>query len=133
MKKSGSGGNRFGNDIYGVDELERFILSASFIMVLISVFIRSYVLSVIIAVVLVYGIFRIFSRNYEARQMENAKYLEFCDRVKSVFHGGAKAAEDKEHVYFRCPNCHQLVRVPKGKGRISIHCPKCHTDFERRT
>ena len=61
MKKSGSGGNRFGNDIYGVDELERFILSASFIMVLISVFIRSYVLSVIIAVVLVYGIFRIFS------------------------------------------------------------------------
>ena len=41
MKKSGSGGNRFGNDIYGVDELERFILSASFIMVLISVFIRS--------------------------------------------------------------------------------------------
>ena len=36
------------------------------------------------------------------------------------------------HLY-RCPSCGQKVRVPRGKGRISIHCPKCQRDFIKRT
>lgn len=132
MRKFG-GNNGFRNDIYGVDELEKFILSISFVLLLLSFFFRSYVLSVIISVILVYGIFRILSRNIQARRAENDRYLMLRDKLRGVFRSGSQQAKDKEHVYFRCPNCHQLVRVPKGKGRISIHCPKCHTDFERRT
>lgn len=132
MRKFG-GNNSFRNDIYGVDELEKFILSISLVLLLISVFFRSYVLSIIIAAILVYGIFRILSRNEQARRAENDRYLRMRDSVRNAFRTGSREAKDKEHVYFRCPNCHQLVRVPKGKGRISIHCPKCHTDFERRT
>ena len=32
---------------------------------------------------------------------------------------------DKEHKYFTCPNCKTVCRVPRGKGKIVITCPKC--------
>lgn len=40
---------------------------------------------------------------------------------------------DREHKYFRCPNCGQMLRVPKGKGKISISCRNCGTTFQKKT
>jgi transcription elongation factor Elf1 len=40
---------------------------------------------------------------------------------------------DKEHRYFKCPGCGQRLRVPRGKGRISINCRSCGAAFERNT
>ena len=122
---------------YGVDELGRFILCATVILLLISAVIRSYVLSIVIAVIALYGLIRTFSGDAARRRDENRRYLEFCERIRDKAHelyqGGERQLNDREHAYFHCPNCHQLVRVPRGKGRIMIHCPKCGTDFEKRT
>ena len=69
-----------------------------------------------------YAIFRCFSRNTYRRYEENRKYLRFCERLK-----------DRQHRYYDCPKCRQTVRVPRGKGKISISCPKCGEKFIRKT
>ena len=76
---------------------------------------------------------RIMSKNHSKRYAENQKFLELKNRVAGFFRGGTRAFKDKEHCYFRCPSCHQQVRVPKGKGHIEIRCPKCGTKFIKNT
>lgn len=71
---------------------------------------------------LVYCLFRMLSRNYTARRKE----LAWFSRQLAPF-------RDRAHRYFHCPACRQTVRVPKGKGRISISCPKCGRRFERKS
>ena len=69
-----------------------------------------------------YAIFRCFSRNTYKRYEENRKYLRFVERLR-----------DRDHKYFDCPRCRQPVRVPRGKGKIAISCPKCKEKFIRKS
>ena len=69
-----------------------------------------------------YAIFRCLSRNTYKRYEENRKYLRFVERLK-----------DRQHKYFDCPRCHQPVRVPRNKGKISITCPRCKEKFIKKT
>ena len=75
---------------------------------------------------LAYSLFRVYSRNVPKRQEENAKFVGFFRRIKTRL-------TDRTHRYYRCPQCKQTVRVPKGKGKISIRCPHCQTRFEKTT
>lgn len=118
---------------YGVDDLGRLLFYVSLVLLILSLFVRSSFLSFLIMLLLIYDLFRVMSRNTSARWAENQKFLGLKDRVAGSLRNATRSARDREHVYFRCPNCHQTVRVPRGKGNISIHCPKCHTDFVRRT
>ena len=67
-------------------------------------------------------LFRMFSRNIPARRRENQRFVNFLNRLK-----------DRDNRYFNCPQCHQMVRVPKGKGKINIRCPKCGNKFIKKT
>ena len=69
-----------------------------------------------------FAIFRTLSHNIYKRYEENRKFLLFFQKLK-----------DKDHRYYNCPRCHQQVRVPKGKGKISIPCPKCREKFIKTT
>ena len=69
-----------------------------------------------------WALFRTFSRNTYKRYQENRKFLQFFDRLK-----------DREHRYYDCPKCRQVVRVPRGKGKIAITCPKCKERFVKKT
>ena len=69
-----------------------------------------------------WAIYRALSRNTYKRYQENRKFLLIFDRLK-----------DRNNRYFNCPKCHQTVRVPRGKGKISITCPKCREKFIRKT
>jgi len=75
---------------------------------------------------LAYTIFRMYSRNVVKRRQENAKFVGFFKRSKTRL-------TDREHRYFKCPQCKQTVRVPKGKGTIKIRCPKCGNQFEKKS
>ncbi len=78
--------------------------------------------------------FRMFSKNVYKRQAENAKFLQIWNRVVGWFRRKvARIKDSKYHKYYRCPGCGITVRVPKGKGKICITCPKCRKEFIKKT
>lgn len=111
---------------YGTDKLNMTILGVGVAVCLISLFIPSAAVNLALTMVsyglMFWAIFRSLSRNTYKRYQENRKYLLFLDRVK-----------DRQHRYFDCPRCRQPVRVPRGKGKIAITCPKCKEKFIKKT
>ena len=114
---------------YGAnDTLNKWLLGAFLMILVLALLLQSNLLNLLSVLVLAYAYFRIFSRNIEKRAAENRKFLEIKSSVLSFFRGG-----DRTHRVFSCPNCGQKVRVPRGHGKISITCPKCHTEFVKRS
>lgn len=78
--------------------------------------------------------FRVFSRNISKRYAENQRYCTWRYRMTVKWsHVKSEWAQRRTHRFFRCPQCRQKVRVPKGRGKICITCPKCRTEFTRRS
>ena len=127
FRKIGDGLRRFMAGRYGSDRLNQCLLGAALVLILIGwlggkAAAGLNVLGLLAYVPLVWSIFRMYSRNIEARRRENAAFLRFFSRLR-----------DKQYRYFRCPGCRQTVRVPRGKGKINIRCPKCGRQFIKKT
>ena len=117
---------RFMMGRYGTDKLNTWILGAGLVLCIASIFVpfpvADLVLTAIAYALMIWALCRTFSRNTYKRYRENRRFLMFLDRVK-----------DRDHRYFDCPKCRQPVRVPRGKGKIMITCPKCKEKFQRKT
>ena len=117
---------RFMRGRYGTDRLNMVILCAGLAASLLSAMLPIPVVSLMLWALsyglMIWAIFRSLSRNTYRRYQENRKFLLIFDRVK-----------DRQNRYFACPKCRQTVRVPRGKGKISITCPKCREKFVRKT
>lgn len=117
---------RFMEGRYGTDKLNTAILGAGVIVCVVSLFVKNPLANLILISMsyglMIWAIFRTLSRKTYKRYQENRKYLMFLERMK-----------DKDHKYFDCPRCRQPVRVPKGKGKIAITCPKCREKFIKKT
>ena len=111
---------------YVTDRLNMVILCAGLFCSLLSVWIHKVPLNLIFWALsyglMIWAIFRTLSRNTYKRYQENRKFLQFITRLK-----------DRQNRYFDCPKCRQMVRVPRGKGKISITCPRCGEKFIRKT
>ena len=111
---------------YGTDRLNMAILSVGLAASLLSVFFQTAPLNLILFLLsygmMFWAIFRSLSRNTYKRYQENRRFLQLTGRMK-----------DREHRYFDCPKCRQMVRVPRGKGKISITCPRCREKFVKKT
>ena len=120
------GFRKFMDGRYGGDKLNNMLVYVAFVLFLISLFIPwptvHWVLMVCYYALVVIALFRMLSRNTYKRYQENRKYLRFVERLK-----------DKEHRHCDCPRCRQPVRVPRGKGKIAITCPKCGEKFIKKT
>lgn len=115
----------------GVDALCRFHLAVSVLFILVSgLLIRiptaEAITNTLGLLMLAYSYFRMFSRNIPKRYEENRRFLKRFNRI-------SRMAGDKTHRYYRCSSCGQTIRVPKGKGRIQITCPKCKNTFIKKT
>lgn len=108
-----------------------FLLCVGIVINLIPV--RHYILSILALAIFAVAIWRMLSRNIYARQKENAAYLRIWYRVKGFFLRFKPRADAKTHKHFKCPKCRQEVRVPKGKGKVLITCPKCGEKFQKKT
>lgn len=80
-----------------------------------------------------YSFFRMFSRRTDKRREENAKFLAAFRPLRRRLSALGCRMRDKEHRYFRCPNCGQQMRVPKGKGHIQVTCRSCGITFEEKS
>ena len=117
---------RFMTGRYGTDKLSLTLLVVAMVLSVLSSFMGTSllnpVLSLVSYILMFWAIFRVFSRNTYARYEENRKFLRFFDQLK-----------DRTHRYFSCPKCRQTVRVPRGKGKIAITCPRCKERFIKKT
>ena len=119
---------------YGADQLSRFLSVVALIALILTVFIRIPLLNVIALALLVWCYFRMFSRNTSKRYAENEKFLNMTSRLAGRFRSGRVHWEQRKiYKYFSCPQCKQKVRVPRGKGKICITCPKCRMEFIRKS
>lgn len=112
---------------YGSDKLNVALLVSGIVLMLLGSILGKFttwagVFTLLSYLVLIWCMFRMCSRNIDARRRENAAFLNFFNHMK-----------DKEHRYYRCPKCHQTVRVPRGRGKINIRCPKCGEQFIKTT
>lgn len=83
---------------------------------------------------LVWAVFRMLSRNIPARQRENQAFWRMWGPVKSWFgFQKQKIAQRKQYKYFKCPECGQRLRAPRGRGKIEVTCQKCHKVFQTKT
>lgn len=111
----------------GMDDLGRALLWCAAIIMILSMVLDITFLYSMALVLLCYVYIRAFSRNVEKGQRQNEKYLSWRDFRKLRFQ------QRKTHKFYRCPKCRQQLRVPKGKGRISITCRNCGECFEKKT
>ena len=91
------------------------------------------VVNVLMSVLVVIIFWRMFSKNLAKRRAENAKFLAWWTPIKNRFKGAKARRADKNHKYFTCHSCKTVCRVPVGKGKIVITCPKCGAQINART
>lgn len=118
----------------GLDELARLHSWLVLILLLIGLFTRVGLFSILALALMIYMYFRVLSRNTAKRYEENQKYLNFrYERTVQWNKFKKRMGQRKNYRFYRCPTCRQEVRVPKGHGKIEISCPKCRETFIRRS
>lgn len=119
---------------YGADQLSRFTLAVSLILLVLNIFTNLRIIYLAALIVLAWCYFRMFSRNITKRSAENQKYLNMVWKSKVKF-GKFKnrIIQSKDYHIYKCPSCGQKIRIPRGKGKICITCPKCRTEFEKKS
>lgn len=125
---------RFMQGRNGVDELSQALNVVVLVLLVISIFTGWKIAYILAFAVIIYMYFRIFSKNTPKRYAENQKYRNFRYDMNIKWNNKKKEwAQRKTHRFFRCPSCKQKVRVPKGRGKICITCPKCRTEFVKKS
>ena len=125
---------RFMISRYGTDGLNQFLSIASLVLLLIAIVSRISLFTWLSAAPLLFCCYRTFSRNISKRTEENYKFYTLKDRVDNKFRGLKEQwANRKVYHYYRCPQCRQKLRVPRGRGRIQISCPRCGTQFIKKS
>lgn len=119
---------------YGNDQFTLFLTIMGIILGFFGNFKYLRILYFVGMILIIYGIFRSMSKNFEARRKELNWYLRFSEKPKAdIKLLGNKIRDRKTHRYFRCKNCKTVMRVPKGRGKIEITCPKCRTKVIKKT
>ncbi len=115
---------------YGSDHLGRLLLVLSLVCIVLSLFPRLWLLSLVGLVILSICYWRMFSKRTDKRYQENMRYLRATAGIRRRVRKARKRhADRKVYRYVRCPECRKEMRVPKGKGTVRIVCPACKSEF----
>ncbi len=118
----------------GSDELGICVLVVALLLIVINVFVRTFILTAFALVLIGYSFWRLISRDVEAREGENVIFLDFVSPIMPWLKHPAEAAREvRAYKHLACPECGQRVRVPRKKGKIRITCPKCSAKFEAKS
>ncbi len=124
---------RFFYGRYGNDPLNVALIVLYLVLYLVSSAARVVLLYWVSLAVLFWALFRMFSRNTSRRRAENARFMAFAGPALRWLRLQRTIRRDKDHCYFKCPNCGQQLRVPKGKGKITVTCRSCGASFRETT
>ena len=123
---------------YGsLDAFGKFTLGAALVLLVLAAFTTRLgaiggIFDTLGLLALIYTYFRVFSKNIPKRYEENNRYLAYADKVRHAFSVEKDVMKQrKEYHVYKCPGCGQRLRIPHGKGKIEICCPKCNTRFTK--
>ena len=114
---------RFFQGRTGVDALGRTVTWIALILMIITMITHSNIAYLLAMACLIYSFWRMLSKNYQKRYAENAKFLALTSKLRFNF------SQYRTYKVFKCPNCKQKLRVPRGRGKIQITCNRCRTQF----
>lgn len=145
---------RFMQGRYGMDELGRFMTGASLVILILEFITRWNFFTFLFWAIFIVIYYRMFSRDYGKRQQENQKFLNARYKCQAKWYQMFHKKDSRYHSYsstggfekfkrelqqrknfhiYKCPNCSQKIRIPRGKGKIMVRCPKCHIEFMKRS
>ncbi|MBR2640006.1 MAG: hypothetical protein IKD39_05510 [Oscillospiraceae bacterium] len=115
---------------YGTDQLSFALIGGGFAFYVLYVFTRSRLLYLVSLVLYGIAVFRTLSKNHTKRRIENQKFMNLWYKLKNKWVGiRADFEERKTYKHFKCPACGQKIRIPRGRGKVEIRCPKCSNRF----
>lgn len=114
---------------YGTDNLSYALLITAVIIAVINTFLRQYVIQLVVYALVIYCVFRILSRNLEARRKENRFFNEKLNFIKNKRDLYRQRKNDKCHIYKKCPSCKAILRLPYRIGNHTTVCPRCGREF----
>ena len=118
---------------HGADEFSLALLIAGLALSILGSLLRVGILALLSMALYIYGMFRMFSRDHQKRYAENQKYL-------SIAHGKMGGAKQffvrlkniRKYKYFKCPQCHSRLRLPRKVGEVTVTCGNCHHAFKQK-
>ncbi len=115
---------RFMQGRYGVDNLSGFIFYIYMFLLIINIFVKSYILVILELLLLILIAFRTLSKKIYKRSNENKEFLKIVNKFKLK----PKPKNTDEHIYKRCHHCGRILRlpIPEKKGIKHVKCPDCH-------
>ena len=124
---------RFMRDRYGYDDLNYTMFAAALIADIAGLITGSGACMAVSFVLLVLVVIRALSKNRVKRIEENRVFRAHTTVPRRLCKAWSMGRKEKSHRYYLCPKCHQICRVPRGRGQVSVHCPKCGMEFMRRS
>lgn len=119
---------------YGADQMGQMLSAVSMVFLILSLFSRNQGWFLLAVIGIAYNYFRMFSKNISKRYAENQKYLTMTAGIRrKIASWKSQLAQRKIYHIYRCPGCKQKIRVPRGRGKIEIRCPKCNTRFVKKS
>lgn len=115
---------------YGVDQLQWTLLGAYLVL---SLLLPGSWWRFLALIPLVLFWIRFLSRDIYKRSAENRIFMQKAEPVVLFFKRWNNRLKDRDHRYYTCPRCKQILRVPRGRGKISITCPGCRTTITKKT
>ena len=121
---------------YGADQLWRALLIFYLLAIVITNIvyrfskIAYYSLSVLSLAIIIFAVFRVFSKNIEARRKENQEWLKITGGIRQKFiFAKERNKQKKTHKFVKCKQCKKVLRLPKNKGKLNVSCPHCKNQF----
>ena len=119
---------------YGMDTLNKVLFVIALILLVIGFFLPYRGLDMLVLILLAIGYFRFFSRNIAARYRENQHFLQLRAKPRDFFRKRKYHFDQrKSYRFYRCPKCRKELRVPVGKGKIRVTCPRCGEEFIKKS
>lgn len=121
---------RYGNDKFNIALLVLYVIFAVLNIIVRNIFATS-IFFFFQWTVLFVVLFRSLSRNISARRKENEWFERNFSGVINWFKLLCRRIKDIRYKrYRRCPFCKATIRLPIKRGKHSVKCPSCNTNFK---
>lgn len=126
---------RFMAGRYGTDKLNSVLFGAYIVLWIVQMFIRrgivGWLLSTLGTVIAVVLVWRTLSRNIPRRQAENERFLRLWTPLAAWFRRqGVRLRDIRRWRYRTCPYCAARLRLPIRRGRRTVTCSRCQSQFK---